>query len=96
MIVPTWTPGEVIPDGKYDKEPPNPRQDGVQVRSIDLFLSIGLPIIVVFLFVALMGAFCCCPALCCCISKKAQGSAQGSAQEPAADLSAPTVESVEK
>lgn len=47
MMVPTWTPGEVIPDGVYDGRGDSP---GYKVdQSFVSFLAIGLPIIVAVL-----------------------------------------------
>jgi hypothetical protein len=47
MLVPTWRPGEKIPDGIYDRygsynESPN---SGVNWQPLFLFLVIGLPLI---------------------------------------------------
>lgn len=46
MFVPTWTPGEVIPPGKYDRESPNgPNRNYFLPEGAQWFLMIGMPII---------------------------------------------------
>ena len=54
MEVPTWTPGEDIPKGRYDESPVD---DGPLSDSTGRFLVIGLPIIGVFF--VLLGAWIC-------------------------------------
>ncbi|WAO93399.1 Hypothetical protein NCS54_01094600 [Fusarium falciforme] len=54
MEVPTWTPGQNIPKGKYDESPVD---DGPLSDSTGRFLVIGLPIIGVFF--VLLGAWIC-------------------------------------
>ncbi|KAH7375526.1 hypothetical protein B0T11DRAFT_314065 [Plectosphaerella cucumerina] len=58
MRVPTWTPGEVIPDGKYDLNIEN--GDSAHNRawkSLGLFVMIGVPIIGSLILVSCV--FCC-------------------------------------
>ena len=46
MVVPTWTPGEVIPDGKYDPEPDPPQEHpNFKIFDLFMFLVVGLPVI---------------------------------------------------
>jgi hypothetical protein len=54
MEVPTWTPGQDIPDGKFDESSVD---DGPLSDSMGKFLLIGLPIIGVF-FILLGGWIC--------------------------------------
>ncbi|VBB73718.1 Putative protein of unknown function [Podospora comata] len=46
MLVPTWTPGDVIPDGKYDRSSPSGdnRNNFLPVNA-QWFLMVGMPII---------------------------------------------------
>lgn len=58
MLVPSWTPGEVIPDGKYDYAEKNDDPAlGQLTRSLMYFLEVGVPLI----FVALIA----CISACC-------------------------------
>ncbi|KAM0326925.1 hypothetical protein ACHAQA_006045 [Verticillium albo-atrum] len=45
MLVPTWTPGEVIPDGKYDLSPNGDNVNYFLPENVQWFLMIGMPII---------------------------------------------------
>jgi hypothetical protein len=46
MLVPTWTPGDVIPPGKYDREPPSgPNRNYFLSEGALWFLMVGMPII---------------------------------------------------
>ena len=51
MLVPTWTPGELIPDGIYDR--PSTSETGTPRLSMTFFWAIGMPIISA-LFLALL------------------------------------------
>lgn len=56
MEVPTWTPGEKIPDGKYDSKPLDDGPFGSGAK----FLTIGVPVIVAtfVLIMAYVGIRC--------------------------------------
>lgn len=58
MTVPTWTPGERIPDGQWDAK--RSQDDGVQFELDGLmgFVVIGLPV---------MGLFVLCLYIWCCV-----------------------------
>ncbi|KAK3299622.1 uncharacterized protein B0H64DRAFT_389160 [Chaetomium fimeti] len=46
MLVPTWTPGDVIPPGKYDRESPSgPNRNNFLDVNAQWFLIVGMPII---------------------------------------------------
>lgn len=47
MLVPTWKPGEKIPDGKYDRYGSDSIEapDGANWRGLFYFLVIGVPLI---------------------------------------------------
>jgi hypothetical protein len=46
MRVPTWTPGDVIPPGKYDRESPSgPNRNYFLPERAQWFLMVGMPII---------------------------------------------------
>jgi hypothetical protein len=57
MWVPTWTPGEVIPNGKYDHSENGDNVNYFLPASLYLFVAIGIPLI----SAALIGScvFCC-------------------------------------
>jgi hypothetical protein len=58
MLVPTWTPGEVIPDGKYDRESASgPNRNYFLPENAQWFLIIGMPIIGALLIGSCV--FCC-------------------------------------
>ena len=58
MLVPTWTPGEVIPPGKYDRESPDgPNRNYFLDERVQWFLMVGMPIIGALLIGSCV--FCC-------------------------------------
>jgi hypothetical protein len=57
MLVPTWTPGEVIPPGKYDREPGGPNRNYFLDVNVQWFLMVGMPIIGALLIGSCV--FCC-------------------------------------
>ena len=65
MLVPTWTPGEVIPPGKYDRlSPSGLDRNYILSEPIMWFVVIGMPII---------GALLISSCVYCCV----QGSKEG-------------------
>ena len=62
MLVPTWTPGESIPNGKYDRRDPSDDSWSFQDQEPGLFWFsiVGVPV----LFVA-----CVSPCVWCCVRK---------------------------
>ncbi|RNJ52088.1 hypothetical protein D7B24_004410 [Verticillium nonalfalfae] len=63
MRVPTWTPGEVIPDGKYDRYEDVEVDNNQLPASLYMFICIGIPLI---------SFSCICSCVVCCVrsSKK--------------------------
>jgi len=65
MLVPTWTPGEVIPKGVYDRGPPplNGLESAIKYYGPVWFwsMAIGIPLISILLI-------SCC--VCCCVRKR--------------------------
>ncbi|KAK4194243.1 hypothetical protein QBC40DRAFT_291131 [Triangularia verruculosa] len=58
MLVPTWTPGEFIPDGKYDRSSPSgDNRNNFLPQEAQWFLIIGMPIIGALLIGSCI--FCC-------------------------------------
>jgi hypothetical protein len=55
MLVPTWTPGEVIPDDMYDRSASDSRP--LMPLSVQWFLMVGVPIIAALLIGSCI--FCC-------------------------------------
>ena len=45
MLVPTWTPGEVIPDGKYDQDVNGQNTNHFLPEPAQWFLMVGMPVI---------------------------------------------------
>ncbi|WQF78890.1 hypothetical protein CDEST_03904 [Colletotrichum destructivum] len=60
VALPTWTPGQVIPDSVY--EPPRAHNDGLQIsQSAYLFICIGIPLITAAMIGSCIG---CCVQSC--------------------------------
>ncbi|KAL2141986.1 hypothetical protein VTI28DRAFT_1722 [Corynascus sepedonium] len=58
MLVPTWTPGEFIPPGKYDRQSPSgPNRNKFLPKGAQWFLMVGMPIIGALLIGSFV--FCC-------------------------------------
>lgn len=61
MTVPTWTPGETIPDGRWDADKNTSQDNGVQYDGSFLAIIIGLPIFGVLVLSCFIG---CCVRAC--------------------------------
>lgn len=61
MTVPTWTPGETIPDGRWDPDKQTGQDNGVQFDGDFLAIIIGLPVSGVVILGCFIG---CCVRAC--------------------------------
>ncbi|KAH6856632.1 hypothetical protein B0I37DRAFT_79822 [Chaetomium sp. MPI-CAGE-AT-0009] len=82
MLVPTWIPGEVIPDGKYDRSPSGvDRPKLLPENAGEWFLLVGMPSIVALSIGSCV--FCCVRS--CCKKKRARRARQAAAAAAAAE-----------
>jgi hypothetical protein len=82
MLIPTWVPGEVVPDGKYDRESASgPNRNYFLPETAQWFLMVGMPIIG-----ALMIGSC----VFCCVRSSKKKKRKRAARRAAATAAAAT------